>query len=802
MQLFHKFLAALGFLVALAASQHAQAAVTCPLPYILQQGTIPNAVQVMADFYALQGCIQSGGGGGGGGTVVDCVTTPGACPFDVVQFWPGIPPASQVVRIALDRAITCPAGLGGSAGIAKTAATSSTVVNINQVTAGVGTLRGTATFAGSGTVATFAAASAINLAANDIVEFAYQGSPDASLADISITLKCQRTSGSAVAQAGSPLTSGHLFVGNSLNVATDVAASGDVTLLSTGAFTVAKVHGVAFPTSPSANQVPIATSGTNAIWGLLPNASLQNSSTTVNGQICILGASCTVTAAATGVTVGTTTIAGGTTGRVLYDNVGVLGEMTTTGSGTVLALATSPTIAGLTITGSLTATGLVTLADIATQAANTVIANVTAGTASPTAASLPSCVDSGGNHLNYTNGTGFSCGTTGGASGSIVVGTTTIGSGTSGRVLYDAAGVLGEMTTSGSGTVLALAASPSISALTVTSSFTATGLVTAADLFGTTGSGGNVVLATAPTVSALTVTGSLTATGLVTNADLVNAATTVNGQTCTLGSSCTITASAGTITVGTTVVASGTSGRLLFDNAGVLGEPVMSASSGALTVGTTTGPTAGSVTMAGSTSGSLQIKPAAAAGSGSVLTLPGGTTDFSATGGTNQLVKQVTAGGALTVGTVACAGLSNSGTACTAATGTSGTTLPFLDGTNTFSGIQTFGEVHGTTETVSLSSNNYNAVVADCGKTKLLPTGTTPTVTLPNINPASGSCTITFVTTAAKAYLFNAASGGSKQNSQGFYTTRGTAAGDTVSVILITPSVSAAAWNVAGDVTS
>jgi hypothetical protein len=127
-------------------------------------------------------------------------------------------------------------------------------------------------------------------------------------------------------------------------------------------------------------------------------------------------------------------------------------------------------------------------------------------------------------------------------------------------------------------------------------------------------------------------------------------------------------------------------------------------------------------------------------------------------------------------------------------------TVAALGTTQTFSGVQTFGEVHGTTETVTLTSNNYNAVVADCGKTKLLPTGTSPTVTLPNINV--NACTITFVTTVTKSYLFNAASGGSKQNSQGFYNTRGTAAGDTVSVILTVPSASAATWNVAGDVTS
>jgi len=43
-----------------------------------------------------------------------------------------------------------------------------------------------------------------------------------------------------------------------------------------------------------------------------------------------------------GITIGTTTITSGTDTRVLYNNAGVVGEMTTTGSGTVLALATSP----------------------------------------------------------------------------------------------------------------------------------------------------------------------------------------------------------------------------------------------------------------------------------------------------------------------------------------------------------------------------------------------------------------------------------------------------------------------------
>jgi hypothetical protein len=71
--------------------------------------------------------------------------------------------------------------------------------------------------------------------------------------------------------------------------------------------TVAKVHGVTYPASPSTNTVPVVT-GTNAItYEAVPNAALANAGTTVNGQTCTLGSSCTVT-----VSSGTITIASGT----------------------------------------------------------------------------------------------------------------------------------------------------------------------------------------------------------------------------------------------------------------------------------------------------------------------------------------------------------------------------------------------------------------------------------------------------------------------------------------------------------
>jgi len=49
-----------------------------------------------------------------------------------------------------------------------------------------------------------------------------------------------------------------------------------------------------------------------------------------------------IPAAAISLTIGTTPISSGTSGRVLYDNAGVLGEYTISGTGTVVAMATSP----------------------------------------------------------------------------------------------------------------------------------------------------------------------------------------------------------------------------------------------------------------------------------------------------------------------------------------------------------------------------------------------------------------------------------------------------------------------------
>ncbi len=76
----------------------------------------------------------------------------------------------------------------------------------------------------------------------------------------------------------------------------------------------------------------------------------------------------------------------------------------------------------------------------------------------------------------------------------------------------------------------------------------------------------------------------------------------------------------------------------------------------------TAGQSSCTYTMAGFSSGSWFQKPAAVASGG--ITWPAGTTDFSATGGASQVIKQITSGAPFTVGRLACSDLSNAGTTC------------------------------------------------------------------------------------------------------------------------------------------
>lgn len=93
---------------------------------------------------------------------------------------------------------------------------------------------------------------------------------------------------------------------------------------------------------------------------------------TAGSGITVTNAGGTITLAASGssaIVVGTTTITSGTTTRILYDNAGVVGEYTISGSGTVVAMATSPSFTtptlgvatATTINGNTFTTGTYTL---------------------------------------------------------------------------------------------------------------------------------------------------------------------------------------------------------------------------------------------------------------------------------------------------------------------------------------------------------------------------------------------------------------------------------------------------------
>lgn len=66
----------------------------------------------------------------------------------------------------------------------------------------------------------------------------------------------------------------------------------------------------------------------------------------------------TITGGSSALIIGSTTITAGTTTRILYDNAGILGEYTISGTGTVVAMANTPTLTTPVLNGTVTGTGV------------------------------------------------------------------------------------------------------------------------------------------------------------------------------------------------------------------------------------------------------------------------------------------------------------------------------------------------------------------------------------------------------------------------------------------------------------
>ena len=224
-------------------------------------------------------------------------------------------------------------------------------------------------------------------------------------------------------------------------------------------------------------------SGSGASLTSIPNSALTNSSITVGSTAISLGGSATTIAGLTSVT--STTFVGALTGNAssattattattatnatniaITDNTSSVSTyypvLSVATSGNNPATTSSTKISFVPNTGTLTATtfsgalsGNATSATNIAGGANLQIPyNTASGTTAFIAApTLPTT------YLQY-NGTGFAWATAS-ATTALVVGTTTITGGTSGRILYDNAGTLGELATTGSGSVV-LATSPTL----------------------------------------------------------------------------------------------------------------------------------------------------------------------------------------------------------------------------------------------------------------------------------------------------------------------------------------------------
>jgi hypothetical protein len=101
------------------------------------------------------------------------------------MFAGGVTTASEILfRHEFTAAATVPAALAGSQGSAGTAATASTVLTLKKNATSIGT----ATWAAAGTEPTLAAASATSFAIGDVLSITGPATPDATLANISLSI--------------------------------------------------------------------------------------------------------------------------------------------------------------------------------------------------------------------------------------------------------------------------------------------------------------------------------------------------------------------------------------------------------------------------------------------------------------------------------------------------------------------------------------------------------------------------------------------------------------------------------------
>lgn len=191
------------------------------------------------------------------------------------------------------------------------------------------------------------------------------------------------TAGSVTTNANltGPITS----VGNATAVAAQTG-TGSTFVMNSSPTLVTPVLGIA--TATSINGLAITTTTgtlTLANGSTLATSGAFVSTFTFTGATSVTfptSGTLAVTGATVALTVGSSTISGGTTTRILYDNAGVLGEYTLTGSGTVVAMQSGPTFTGTVTIPTPFTLGAVSVTSTGTQINYLASATGTTGTTS------------------------------------------------------------------------------------------------------------------------------------------------------------------------------------------------------------------------------------------------------------------------------------------------------------------------------------------------------------------------------------------------------------------------------------